>query len=76
MQFWSKFIKKVGVDYPFKKLVFNRIFNLFVKLIILSITTTLLTLLKFIGKTLIELFPLFENFNIFQNTTKINKKKL
>lgn len=66
--FGSRFIKKNSiVDYPIKKLVFNRIFNLFVKLIFLSKYNDFTNAFKIYRKqTLIELFPFVsENFNIF-----------
>ena len=66
--FGSRFIKKNSVvDYPIKKLFFNRIFNLFVKFIFLSNYNDFTNAFKiYKRKTLIELFPFVsENFNIF-----------
>ena len=66
--FGSRFIKKNSVvDYPIKKLFFNRIFNLFVKFIFFSNYNDFTNAFKiYKRKTLIELFPFVsENFNIF-----------
>ena len=80
--FGSRFIKKNSVvDYPIKKLFFNRIFNLFVKFIFLSKYNDFTNAFKiYKKKTLIDLKPLIsENFNIFLEMPLkilIRKKKI
>ena len=64
----SRFIKKNSVkDYPFKKLIFNRLFNIFVKIIFFSNYNDFTNAFKiYKKKTILEFFPLVsENFNIF-----------
>ncbi len=64
----SRFIKKNSVKgYPLKKLVFNRLFNIFVKIIFFSNYNDFTNAFKiYKKKTILEFFPLVsENFNIF-----------
>ena len=66
--FGSRFLKGSKVnDYPIKKLIYNRIFNIFVKFIFLSKYNDFTNAFKiYKKKTLLELKPLVsENFNIF-----------
>ena len=66
--FGSRFMKKSKViDYPIKKLIYNRIFNLFVKFIFLSKYNDFTNAFKIYKKqTLTDIKPLVsENFNIF-----------
>jgi len=67
------------VEYPIKKLIYNRIFNIFVKLIFLSKYNDFTNAFKIYKKnTLIDLRPLVsENFNIFLELPlkTINRKK-
>ena len=79
--FGSRFMKKSKViDYPIKKLIYNRIFNLFVKFIFLSKYNDFTNAFKIYKKqTLTDIKPLVsENFNIFLELplkTLIRKKK-
>ncbi len=64
----SRFIKKNSIqNYPIKKLIFNRIFNLTVKTIFFSNYNDFTNAFKiYKKKTILKLFPLVsENFNIF-----------
>jgi len=66
--FGSRFLNKSElIDYPIKKLIYNRIFNNFVKLFFFSKYNDFTNAFKiYKKKTLIELKPLVsENFNIF-----------
>ncbi len=66
--FGSRFIKKSKViDYPIRKLIFNRIFNLIVKFLFLSNYNDFTNAFKiYKRKTLIDMLPFVsENFNIF-----------
>ncbi len=66
--FGSRFIKNSQVtDYPFKKLIYNRIFNYLVKLIFYSDYNDFTNAFKiYKKKTLLEMGPFIsENFNIF-----------
>ena len=66
--FGSRFLKTSKlIDYPIKKLIYNRIFNNFVKLFFFSKYNDFTNAFKiYKKKTLIELKPLVsENFNIF-----------
>ena len=80
--FGSRFMKKSKViDYPLKKLIYNRVFNLCVKFIFLSKYNDFTNAFKiYKKKTLIDLKPLVsENFNIFLELplkTLIRKKKI
>ena len=63
----SRFLKESKInDYPIQKLILNRIFNYFVKIIFWNDIMITLTHLKFIKKALLEIMPLIsESFNIF-----------
>ena len=80
--FGSRFLKGSKVnDYPIKKLIYNRIFNIFVKFIFLSKYNDFTNAFKiYKKKTLLELKPLVsENFNIFLELplkTLSRKKKI
>ena len=80
--FGSRFIRGSEVyDYPIKKLIYNRIFNIFVKFIFLSKYNDYTNAFKiYKKKTLMDLKPLVsENFNIFLELplkTIIRKKKI
>jgi len=78
--FGSRFTRQSKVvEYPIKKLIYNRIFNIFVKLIFLSKYNDFTNAFKIYKKnTLIDLKPLVsENFNIFLELPlkTINRKK-
>ena len=78
--FGSRFMRQSKVvEYPIKKLIYNRIFNIFVKLIFLSKYNDFTNAFKIYKKnTLIDLRPLVsENFNIFLELPlkTINRKK-
>jgi len=78
--FGSRFTRQSKVvEYPIKKLIYNRIFNIFVKLIFLSKYNDFTNAFKIYKKnTLIDLRPLVsENFNIFLELPlkTINRKK-
>jgi dolichol-phosphate mannosyltransferase len=78
--FGSRFMRQSKVvEYPIKKLIYNRIFNIFVKLIFLSKYNDFTNAFKIYKKnTLIDLKPLVsENFNIFLELPlkTINRKK-
>ncbi len=79
--FGSRFTKKSKVvDYPIRKLIYNRIFNTFVKFIFFSKYNDFTNAFKiYKKKCLIDLKPLIsENFNIFLELplkTLIRKKK-
>ena len=80
--FGSRFIRGSKViDYPIKKLIYNRIFNLLVRCIFLSKYNDFTNAFKiYKKKTLIDLKPLIsENFNIFLEMPLkilIRKKKI
>ena len=80
--FGSRFLKGSKVnDYPLKKLICNRIFNIFVKFIFLSKYNDFTNAFKiYKKKTLMDLKPLVsENFNIFLELplkTLTRKKKI
>ena len=73
--------KSKVIDYPIKKLIYNRIFNLFVKFIFLSKYNDFKNAFKIYKKqTLTDIKPLVsENFNIFLELPLkilIRKKKI
>lgn len=80
--FGSRFMRGSKViDYPIKKLIYNRIFNILVKCLFLSNYNDFTNAFKiYKKKTLIDLRPLVsENFNIFLELplkTLIRKKKI
>ena len=64
----SRFIKKKSImNYPLKKLIYNRIFNLFVKIIFFSNYNDFTNAFKIYKKrSILQLMPFIsENFNIF-----------
>lgn len=66
--FGSRFIKGSNIEnYPFKKLILNRVFNLFVKILFFSDYNDFTNAFKLYKKdALIQLLPIVsENFNVF-----------
>ena len=78
--FGSRFLKSSKVEgYAINKLILNRIFNLFVKILFLSPYNDFTNAFKiYKKKSLVKLFPLVsENFNIFlELSLKIECRKL